>query len=680
MTLTRRLLLLALISVLPAIIIWTYTEVSLRRAREAEVTDLAIRQARLAASELERIFDGVQSLLLAVDETLSIKTLNAPLCSTYLQSLQRKVPHILSLVALDLNGLVRCRSGEPTDDGTRFTERSYFKDSLARQGFAVGEFTSEFVEGGLGPHPVLPLALPIWGDDGKIVGTIAAALDLRWLDVKLAERVLPSGGSVTIADRNGVIIAREPLPDRFVGTRIPEPFMKYVQGSGVGSFETVSQDGVKRILGYIPAGASSAGMFVSAGFSSKEAFSAINRAANRGFMIIAAALVLALSSSWLASRAFIAKPLEAMTHAVRAWRRGDYNARMDLRGAPGELGVLARAFNDLMDDLAERQRALQASEEHARLALEAGEMGTWWYDHLKGTGGWSSQAALLLGLSPDQTTTTLPAWLSLVHADDAEKVLANLRISALGDGDYEDEFRVVRPNGDARWINSKGRVFFDNLKRPVYFVGIFQDITARKQAENQQRLLLDELNHRVKNTLATVQSIAAQTQRTAPDPQKFRQAFEGRLMALSKTHDLLTRNSWRDADLHDIAEQELAPYRRDQDERVTIEGPMVNLPSRHAINFGLVLHELVTNAVKYGALSTAAGRLELRWSIVSQSEALAPELRLHWREMDGPVVKPSKHHGFGTRLIRRSIEGELTGVVTAHFAPVGVSYVIAVPL
>ncbi|WP_210485850.1 sensor histidine kinase [Microvirga antarctica] len=678
MTLTRRLLLLALISVLPAIVIWTYTEVSLRRAREAEVTELAVRQARLAASELERILDGIQSLLLAVDETPSIRALNAPACSTYLRSLQQKVPHLVSLVALDMEGAVRCRQSEIGDVTARFSDRSYFKMALASQGFAVGDFTPDFPEGELGPQPVLPLALPIWGEDGRIVGVIAAALDLGWLDAKLKERVLPTDGSVTIADRYGVIIAREPFPERFVGSRIPDLSMKYVLASEPGSFEALSQDGVKRILGFIPISTSAHGIYVSAGFSSKAAFDTINRAANRGFLIIAAALVLVLSLSWLTSHAFITKPLDAMTQAVRAWRRGDYNARMDLKSAPGELGVLARAFNDLMDDLATRQRALQASEERARLALEAGSMGTWWYDHLKGTGGWSTQAAILLGLSPDDLTTTLPAWKALVHPRDTDAVMAKLRAAATGDGDYEDEYRIVRGDEETRWINSKGRVFFDAVKRPVYFVGIFQDITERKQAENQQRLLLDELNHRVKNTLATVQSIAAQTHRSSPDPKQFRQAFEGRLFALSKTHDLLTRNSWQAADLHDIAEQELAPYRRDGDDRVHIEGPPVKLPPRHAINFGLVLHELVTNAVKYGALSPAGGILDLSWSIVTFAQSA--ELHLTWREHDGPPVKPSKHQGFGSRLIRRSIEGELAGAVTVSFAESGVSYVIVVPV
>ncbi len=679
MTLTKRLLLLALISVLPAIVMWTYTEVSLRRAREAEVNDIVIRQARVAGSEIERIFDGIESLLIAVDEAPSIRTFSTPSCSAYLRSLQLKVPYLLAFVALDLEGRVRCQHAQLPGGDLRFSNRSYFQDVLRTQGFVVGIYTPEFTEGGIGAHPVLPLALPIRDDDGRITGVIATALDLRWLDQKLKERVIPAGGSVTIADRNGIILAREPFPERFIGTRIPEPFMRYVNDTNIGSFETVSQDGVRRIIGYIPLGLPPRDLYISAGLSSKAAFETINRAATRGFMLIAAGLVLSLSLSWLLSRAFITRPFDIMTDAVRAWRRGNYLARIDLPGSPGELGVLAHAFNDLMDDVAERQKALQASEERARLALEAGHMGTWWYDHVRGTGGWSSQAALLLGLPSERTAVSIAEWRELVHPDDVDEVFDRLRGAVLGDGEYEDEYRVRHPDGEVRWINSKGRVFFNSARKPVYFVGIFQDVTARKQAEDQQRFLLDELNHRVKNTLATVQSIAAQTLRSASSPAAFRDAFEGRLLALSKTHDLLTRNSWRDADLHELAKQELAPYRRNNDERVLIEGPAVDLPPRYAINLGLVLHELVTNAAKYGALSMPSGHVKLTWTIVRHPDQPA-QLRLHWSESGGPPVEKPKHQGFGSRLIRRSIEGELAGYIVINFAPAGMSYDVSVPL
>ncbi|MET0530110.1 MAG: HWE histidine kinase domain-containing protein [Microvirga sp.] len=679
MTLARRLLLLALISVLPAIVIWTYTEVSLRRAREAEIHEQAIRQAQLAGSELERIFDGIKSLLTAIEETRSIRGFDTLVCSNYLKSLQQKMPQVWTFVALDLEGQVRCTSGKPSYADLRFTNRFYFQEALARRQFVIGDFTSSFIEGGLPAHPVLPLAMPIQDNDGRIIGVIAGALDLNWLDLKLKEHTLPPNGSITIADRNGLILAREPFQEKFVGASLPETAMEYFWRDRIGSFEAESIDGVERIIGYIPIQVPPTGLFIAAGLSTKASFQPINQASRRGFMLITAALILALSLSWLASRAFITKPFDIMTNAVRDWRRGDYHARIDLPRNAGEFSLLAKGFNDLMDDVAERQRALQASEERARLALEAGHMGTWWFDLRKRTGGWSSQAASLLGLPEAKTTASIEDWRGIVHPDDVESSLENLRDAVRGDGNYEDEYRIQRPNGEIRWINSRGRVSFDEEGKPVSFVGIFQDITERKQAEDQQRFFLDELNHRVKNTLATVQSIASQTLRSTKDTMQFKEAFEGRLLALSKTHNLLTRKSWREADLREIVEQELAPYRKSGDRRVAIEGSKVNLPSRYAINFGLVLHELVTNAAKYGALSMPSGHLDVSWSVVP-SEDRPPQLRFHWTESGGPPVSPPKRQGFGSRLIKRSIEGELEGYMVLKFAITGVSYDISVPL
>jgi PAS domain S-box-containing protein len=679
MTLTKRLLLLALISVLPAIVIWTYTEVSLRRAREAEVNDLAVRQAQLVGAEIERIFDGVQGLLLAIDETPSIRSFDTAVCSPYLKAIQEKVPYILSFVAMDISGHIRCRPTGTVDTQHYFADRPYFHNALGMKGFVVGEYTPAFEEGGLGPHPVLPLALPIWNDRGDVVGVLAAALDLRWLSQKLRERTVPENGSLTVADRNGIVLVQEPQPQRFIGRLLPPEFLIRAREKEVVTAQSTIPDGVRRVLAHVPLQLPPRDIYVNVGLSTKAAFASINQAARRGFMLIAAALILALSLSALLSRAFITRPFEIITNGIRDWRRGDYQARISLPGKSGEFGILARAFNDLMDDVAERQQALQVSEERARLALEAGHMGTWWYDPDKKVGGWSNQAAAMIGLPETMTTMNPKDWLDILHPDDADRVAEKWRHAIRNRGDYEDEYRIRHRSGTVRWINSKGRVFLDTRKRPAYFVGILQDITEQKQAEEQQRFFLNELNHRVKNTLATVQSIASQTLRTTETPNQFKEAFEGRLLALSKTHNLLTRQSWREAELRDVAEQELAPYRKAGDERVVLEGPDVRLPARYAINLGLVLHELVTNAAKYGALSTNAGHLEVTWSVI-ESEDRPKQLRIHWTETGGPAVAPPKRQGFGSRLIRRSIEGELGGYMVLNFAESGVAYDISVPL
>ncbi|HEY8381118.1 MAG TPA: HWE histidine kinase domain-containing protein [Microvirga sp.] len=673
MTLTRRLLLLALISILPATVIWTYTEVSLRRAREAEVHDLARRQAQLAASELERIFEGIRNLLVVLGEVPAIRALDTPACVAYLATLQPKIPHLLSISALDLDGRVRCRQETPPET-MRFNDRSYFQEAVAEDGFVIGEYT----DGRVALRPILPLAMPLKDAGGRTIGVVAAALDLEWLGQRLRERAVPEGGSITVADRRGRIIAREPLSERFLGTAIPENFQRYITAKEPGSMEVVSQDGTRRVLGYVPATHEPRNIYVSAGLSSKQAYGPIDQAAKRGFLLIAVSFILALSLAWLSGRAFVTTPFGIMTHAVRSWRRGNYRARIDLPRSSGELGLLAEAFNDLMDDVAERQRALRESEEQARLALEAGEMGTWWINPTDRKSGWSQKTAALLGLPVDASTTTLDAWTRLIHPDDVPWISEQLEAALRGEREYDVEYRLVREDGTETWLNSRGRVFFNVEGKAVHMLGIVFDITARKKAEEQQRLLLDELNHRVKNTLATVQSIASQTLRTAADPAEFRTAFEGRLLALSKTHDLLTRNAWRDADLRAIADQELRPYGRDGDDRVTVSGPQLRLPARMAINLGLVLHELATNAAKYGALSVPQGRLALTWRL-EPGACGKTDLHLSWREFDGPKVAPPNRKGFGSRLIQRSLEGELNGRAALDFPPTGARCEIVIP-
>lgn len=209
-------------------------------------------------------------------------------------------------------------------------------------------------------------------------------------------------------------------------------------------------------------------------------------------------------------------------------------------------------------------------------------------------------------------------------------------------------------------------------------VGIFvqgMDRTESIRAGRRQRLLLDELNHRVKNSLATVQSIAAQTFRRAPDLEAARRSFEARLQALSKAHDLLSMRTWTNADLRSIVEQELAAF---DTARRTVQGPPVDLNAKSAIAFALVLHELVTNAAKHGALSVPGGAVSVAWTVSDRDERAT--LELLWREQGGPPVRAPTRVGFGTRMIERAVSGELGGSLSSDFAPAGFSCVVRVPL
>jgi len=205
----------------------------------------------------------------------------------------------------------------------------------------------------------------------------------------------------------------------------------------------------------------------------------------------------------------------------------------------------------------------------------------------------------------------------------------------------------------------------------------FRDITRRKKAEEHQRVLLHELNHRVKNTLATVQSIASQTLRNAGSMREAKEALENRLFALSRAHDVLTRENWYAADLHEIVSQAVEPFRSYGD-RIHYAGPNLRISPRMALALAMAFQELATNAVKYGALYNEHGQVHIHWTI--EGDADAPLLKLRWEETGGLPVRPPERLGFGTRLIERSLAHDLNGTAEVQFLPEGIVCEITAPL
>jgi PAS domain S-box-containing protein len=276
----------------------------------------------------------------------------------------------------------------------------------------------------------------------------------------------------------------------------------------------------------------------------------------------------------------------------------------------------------------------------------------------------------------DRETLLASTFMDIVRGEDTvAAVVTQGQALFAGEIDtYAVERRVEGRDGIV-WVHvTASRVDPGGEGRP-YLVVIISDITARKQVEAEQqhyqgqlRLLINELNHRVKNTLATVQSMASQTLKTEPDPLVAFEKFESRLMGLSQVHDVLTRESWHGAGLCDVAERALAPFAPpDAEGRLVIDGPPVWLAPGGALTMALIFHELATNALKYGALSNGAGRVALRWTYDDASR----ELVLTWTETGGPPVVSPTRRGFGSRLIERSLRGELKGAATMDYRPEG---------
>jgi two-component sensor histidine kinase len=231
-------------------------------------------------------------------------------------------------------------------------------------------------------------------------------------------------------------------------------------------------------------------------------------------------------------------------------------------------------------------------------------------------------------------------------------------------------------NAKSAFLLSAGPLFDEN-RANVGSIVTLTDMTERKRAEEQQTTMVAELNHRVKNILAIVQSVAAQTLRSSGTLENFSEAFTGRLNALAIAHDVLTQTRWIGIGLNELLVAVLAPFRSADEKRVGISGPAILLPARAVVPLSMVLHELATNAAKNGALSTRRGRIDITWQLAGGTER---SVELVWQERDGPQVNASASAGFGTKLIDRVISHDLDGKTEIKFDPAGVLCWIAFPV
>ena len=375
---------------------------------------------------------------------------------------------------------------------------------------------------------------------------------------------------------------------------------------------------------------------------------------------------------------------ERFFEAEFRFRRPDGEARWFLMRAEmlmGPNGTPARTIGVILDidDRKQVEEALIEREAELRAALEAGSLAIFDYDHVKGIMNPSPRLSALYGYPPDHVLT-LADIRNRYHPEDVAQILDRR------DRDQEDEnlrnfewtLRLLMPDGTIRWVNGRGEYLRDHEGgRILRSRGVVMDITERKRWEEHQQLLIHELNHRVKNTLATVQSIASQTLRNAHTMESARSAMEARLLALSRAHDVLTRENWEGAGLLEIVRGAMDPYRHERERRIRIDGPDVRLSPRMALAIAMALQELATNAVKYGALSNAQGNVRIAWSVI---EAPQRHLHLTWSEANGPTVRVPQRRGFGTRLIERSLAQDLHGQANIDFAPGGVLCTVNAPL
>ncbi len=549
-SLSLRLFIVTAVALVPALGIALSSVLTLQQDSETALHAEAYRTAELASLELEQTISGAESVLRTMAAAPVVKRGVDADCSAMLTEAAGALPFLTSLVIVNEDGSVRCAS-DASAAGQTLSARNYFIEAL-RTGVRV---TGTATDGITIDQRRLPIALRIGGLDGAPTGVAIAYLKLGWLEERLLDRKLVPGSSLTIADRNGTIIARVPEPEKFVGTVIPDAYRYLVDEPKPGTLEVVSQDGTRRMLGYFPPAANASGLYISAGMSTAQGYATLRSVTARAALIAVTGAAAASLLAYYTARVFIAKPVRKLIDTVAAWRNGETSARTGMKATEGEICGAGQSLDAFMDEL-----------------------------------------------------------------------LANRE--------------------------------------------------ARQKSDEARALLSDELEHRVKNLLATVRSIAKQTFPREGNEAAM-EAFSQRLQAIGEANKLLKQAQWQTTPLRALVQSSVAPFTGSDDSRVHMNGPDLVLRGNVALAVSMALHELCTNAIKYGALSTDEGKILIEWDVTKS--AGGDRFKLLWREQGGPRVQSPAQTGFGSKVIKYALAAQVGGGVDLRYEPAGLVCEVVAP-
>jgi PAS domain S-box-containing protein len=348
--------------------------------------------------------------------------------------------------------------------------------------------------------------------------------------------------------------------------------------------------------------------------------------------------------------------------------------RFDAHG--GFLGYIGSVID--ISGRKQAEAAVRDSEGRLRDALAAGHVMAFEWDATRRCSQRSANAAEILGHeAPKGAPTSSRTFLTRIHPDDRERFKSHVGGVTPDQPFYAVSFRYRRPDGREVWLEETARAEFDGAGRLVLVKGLTRDVTAQRQAEAHQKLLIAELDHRVKNALSRVAAVIRRTRQAGDSLDAFATTLDGRIQSMANAHELLSRSRWQEVRLADLVERELAPYAAAGN--ITLDGPQVMLTATATQTLAMVLHELTTNAAKYGALSVPSGRVSVRWATVPRPDG-ATDLALDWRESGGPPSASTVRPGYGTSVIRQLLPHQLGGAVDLAFTAGGVHCHIELPL
>ena len=544
--------------------------------------------------------------------------------------------------------------------------------------FATGEpQVSDLYQATLDQRPVITVEVPV-RVAGKIRYVLSMGVEPRYLSTLMQDYV-PPGFIGSIIDRNGILIARQGTPqesDLIGKPTIPE-VLAHLNEPKAFWIKAISRAGVPTFTSILH---SQAGWAINLAVPRSLIEGPFRQATTFVIAIAAIALTVSLLLASLVARRLSGSAVLLEDAAERIGSEQQVIAvPTKVREYDRALAAFAGASNQISLRAAERDRAeaaLRESELRWRSIAETLPNLVWTCSP-DGQCDWlSSQWGKYTGIAEEHLLGL--KWLEeVIHPDDRERTRASWQAACEGRAEYDLEYRIRRYDGEYRWFKTRGVPLKDDTGKIVYWFGTCTDIEDIRSAEQREQMLMREVNHRAKNILALVQAIARQT--AFNSPQEFIERFDERLRALAANQDLLVKSGWKEISLDTLVRTQLAHFDDILDRRITISGPPLHLNAAAAQTLGIILHELSTNATKYGALSCAAGRVAMSWAIENVSDA-KPRLRLCWTETGGPRVVSPTRRGFGSTVLEAYAKMSLKADVSLVYALSGLSWRMECPI
>ncbi|MGJ5207151.1 sensor histidine kinase [Bradyrhizobium sp. HKCCYLR20261] len=642
LTIKGRLLLLAGILFLPCVGLIAYVIASMQQSADGSIR----RGLSYAAQTISGAVDAELRRYIALAEVLAKSPDLAAADLTDFEAEARRVGLVTGdgwIIVSDASGRLLLNTlappgkplGERTPEGRRSQERAFATGRPSISDLFTGPNSGEWVA---------TVDVPVFRD-GKPFRCLSIAMPAASYTRLLAQQQLPANWLVGIIDSQGRYVSRIPKNATSTGQPASAGWRAHARVEGIAEFPSIEGDSIINANAHPQLSDWTIGVGIKQGAFAEAVSSTVKTATIAATSICALALLLAAG---IASS--IARPLDSIARKRAIPGEAAPSDPPEVRALNARLAAAEKAqaeseriIQDNFRMLAKARDDASRTAEQLKLAAKYGRLGTFIWDGRSGTSQWSDEIEELYGLAPGTFPGTYDDWLALVHPEDRARADRDNK-RALITGKLDSEWRVALPDGSLRWIEGRARLLRGEDGADL-MIGVNIDVTAAKEADRKRDLLVHELAHRVKNSLAVVQSLAHQL---LPRHDAKVRDFTSRLHALATVHTSLAENDWQGADLAALVAGQVAPFVSAR-EQLSTSGPAILVPVELTTQLALVIHEMACNASKYGALTTPDGHVDVSWS-------LGPDaLHVRWQETGGPPAHEPAVVGFGSRLLTRTV-------------------------